>query len=97
MANYSSGFKIFWQCYPRTGGKRAASLAWKRMVQPLFEGDVIDALQQQVAAGMFGTDAQFIPHARTWLNQMRWEDEIEKPFSPAGGAAPVPGKYDDLF
>ena len=97
MANYSSGFKIFWQCYPRTVGKRAASLAWKRMVQPLFEGDVIDALQQQVAAGMFGTDAQFIPHARTWLNQMRWEDEIEKPFSPAGGAAPVPGKYDDLL
>ena len=97
MAHYSSGFERFWKLYPQTFGKRLTSITWKRKVQPSREGDVIDALRRQVDAGMFGTDPQFIPHARTWLDRMQWEDEIEPAAFPSGLAKPEPGKYDCLL
>ena len=97
--NYSSGFERFWKLYPRKkgGGKAVAALVWNRKVKPLFEQDVIDALQAQLDAGMFGTEKKYMPHGRTWLNQQRWEDEIEKSSTTAGHAAPVHGKYDELL
>ena len=106
-AQYSAAFERFWKLYPRKIGKRAAWLVWKRQIQPRQRGLltiltvelVIDALTRQVKDGHFSEETSYIPHPRTWLNQGRWEDEIEtkKPSTSAGQAAPEPGKYDDLF
>ena len=96
-AQYSAGFERFWKLYPRKKVKYASWLVWKKHVKPLFEQDVIDAIQAQVDARMFSVEEEWIPHGRTWLNQRRWEDEIKKPSSSAGQAAPEPGKYDILF
>ena len=103
MSDYSAGFERFWKLYPRRIGKRAAWLVWKRQTKPrtllasMTEDLIIDALKRQIEGEHFSTDAQFIPHPRTWLHQGRWDDEITKPSSSAGQAAPEPGKYDDLF
>ena len=96
-AQYSAGFERFWKLYPRKKVKHAAWLVWKRTVKPLFEQEVIDALQAQVDSKMFSDDDKYIPHGRTWLYQRRWDDEIKKPSTSAGQAAPEPGKYDGLF
>ena len=37
---------------------------------------IIDAIEAQRIAGMFGDDPKFIPHPATWLHQERWADEI---------------------
>ena len=78
MSNYSFAFERFWKLYPRKKVKHAAWLVWKKKIKPLFEQEVIDALQAQIDAGMFSDDEDFIPHGRTWLHQQRWKDEIKK-------------------
>ena len=40
-----------------------------------------------VSADWTKDDGQFIPHASTWLNGKRWEDELPK---PAGVSKPAP-------
>ena len=95
-ADYSVGFKQFWKLYPRKKCKHVAWVVWKKVVKPLFEQDVVDALQAQLDARMFSDEVHFIPHGRTWLNQRRWEDEIEPRESKAGLAAPEKGKYDEF-
>jgi hypothetical protein len=37
--------------------------------------DGVEQLRIQVA----GKDPQFTPHAATWLNAGRWDDEVAKP------------------
>ena len=103
VSRYREAFERFWKLYPRHIGKRAAWLVWQRHVDQssllasLKEDAIIEALTRQVEGGHFSTDTAFIPHPRTWLNQGRWDDEITKPSTSAGQAAPEPGKYDELF
>ena len=102
-SDYSAGFELFWKVYPRKIGKRAAWLVWMRQIRQsdllasLTEDTIIDALKLQVEGGHFSAETKYIPYPRTWLHQGRWEDEIAKPSTSAGQAAPERGKYDDLF
>ena len=101
-SDYSAGFERFWKLYPRKIGKRAAYMVWKRHVKPglllavATEAEILNGLKRQIEGGQFSSDSMFIPHPRTWLHQGRWEDEITKPSTSAGLAAPEPGKYDFL-
>jgi hypothetical protein len=71
-----AGFAKFWQAYPRKTAKadarKAFAKAWRKL--PPFDEELILAggLERAKAAW---TDAQFIPHAATWLNGERWQDE----------------------
>lgn len=75
-------FARFWESYPRGEGKQKAIQAWDNL-QPSEE------LLQQMALGLMrqlkSSDWQRgvgIPHASTWLNQRRWEDEEKDLPSP---------------
>ncbi len=75
-AREEAGFERFWSAYPRKVGKadarKAFAKAWRKL--PPFDEDLIlsGGLERAKAAW---TDAQFIPHAATWLNGERWTDE----------------------
>lgn len=72
-------FDAFWERYPRKVAKHAARQIWARMA-PADREDALAAIGQHVAYWQAcGTAREFIPHARTWLHQHRWEDEIEMP------------------
>lgn len=73
-----SGFELFWLAYPRKVGKGAACKAWLR-INPNFTlaGQIIVAVNKQKRCAQWLKDSgDFIPHPSTWLNQMRWEDEV---------------------
>ena len=77
-SDYSPEFIAFWSSYPKKTGKGDAWRAWRRGKPPI--NAVLDALKWQVAQPQWLRDAgQFIPHASTWLNQRRWEDEAFHP------------------
>jgi DNA replication protein DnaC len=57
-------FDAFWTLYPRKVAKLAALRAWNKRVAPLEVPDVMAGLNQ------------YIPHATTWLNGRRWEDDL---------------------
>lgn len=79
--DYDKSFLAFWQAYPRRVGKGAAWKAWKNAGgnRPPLES-LLNALALQRASPDWNRDGgKFIPHPATWLNQRRWEDEIEAP------------------
>lgn len=70
-----SDFEKFWEVYPRKEGKQKARAAFEKVTVSL---DVLlKAVEQQKKSAQWCKDnGQFIPHASTWLNGKRWEDQI---------------------
>jgi hypothetical protein len=64
-------FDQFWSLYPRKTSKQSASKAFAKLKDE----------DQQKAISNIGrlyseTPVQFVPHAATYLNQGRWEDQV---------------------
>lgn len=78
---YSDSFEKFWNDYPRKTGKGGAWKAWWKASDHGDEEETLLgvcslALAWQKEAEQWTRDeGQFVPHAQTWLNQRRWEDE----------------------
>jgi hypothetical protein len=70
-------FDQFWKQYPRKVAKRAALGAFNRLTKD-EQAQAVEAIVEHVAYWKLkGTETDFIPHASTWLNQGRWEDELD--------------------
>lgn len=71
-------FSRFWKLYPRKVGKDKAEKAWAKLklTQDLFDLIVSALAKHAVTPGWTKDSGQFIPHASTWLNGKRWEDEV---------------------
>lgn len=71
-------FDEFWLAYPRKVGKGAARKAFAKALGKIRTPEplaTIMAALNTANRAWADVDAQFIPHAATWLNQDRWEDE----------------------
>ena len=71
-------FSRFWKLYPRKVGKDKAEKAWAKikLTQTLFDEIIAALAKHSVTPGWTKDNGQFIPHASTWLNGKRWEDEV---------------------
>jgi hypothetical protein len=67
-------FEKFWSAYPKKIGKAKCLSIWKSKNPPL---DVVLQTLALYKKSRQWQDSQFIPHPSTWLNQKRWEDEVE--------------------
>jgi hypothetical protein len=69
-------FDEFWSLYPRKIAKATARKAWQKLSaeQQLMAAKAIDTHCQYWRAKE--TELEFIPHASTWLNGERYEDEL---------------------
>jgi len=71
---YESSFDIFWKEYPRKENKSYAKTVWMKLKpdKELFNKIIyaVDCHKKK------WNDPQYIPHASTWLNKKRWEDEM---------------------
>lgn len=68
-------FDRFWAAYPRKTAKAKAREVWKRLRPDEAKlGVILAALERQKQCDQW--QRGIIPHASTWLNQERWEDEI---------------------
>ncbi len=81
-------FAEFWKEYPRKVAKAKAEKAWESVkpTDEVFE-KIMQAVRRQKLSEQWRKDnGQYIPHPTTWLNQKRWEDEIDISSSlPKGG------------
>lgn len=78
-------FNQFWSAYPKKVGKGAARKAFKR-IKPsdALLNKMIIALEQQSKTEQWRKERKrYIPNPATWLNEERWEDEIETKESTA--------------
>ena len=90
-------FEAFWKIYPRKDNKQAALKAWcKLKPDRQLCGRMAAALERDKHSRQWcKDDGEFIPHASTWINQRRWEnqgvDSSQIPTPPDnGGWAPDP-------
>ncbi len=73
-------FNQFWQAYPKRVGKGAAERAWTK-INPdknLFEQMLFAIYQAKHSRQWQKNSGQYIPNPSTWLNQKRWEDELQE-------------------
>ena len=68
-------FDKFWKLYPRKVSKFSAKRTWNRLkneeIEEIFKvmsGHIIRWREKEI---------KYVPHPSTWLNQKRWEDELE--------------------
>jgi len=69
-------FENFWSQYPRKIGKLTAKRSWEKLSQENQQKALEAIVEHRKYWVAKGTDWEFIPHASTWLNQERFEDEL---------------------
>ena len=72
-------FAAFWVAYPRGENKQGAIRAWDNLKAG---PELLDQMSVGLARALKSDEWQRgigIPHASTWLNQRRWEDEPKAP------------------
>ena len=70
-------FDQFYKAYPRKVGRYAAEKSFKRLAEK-EKTLAIEGLSNYIKHWEANkTEKQFIPHPSTWINQKRWEDELE--------------------
>jgi len=82
-------FDDFWQIYPRKTNKPKAEAAWKKIKNKESALEAIKTnIQQRLDLGDWSLDQkEYIPHASTYLNNTRWEDEIIPKIGGSRGAS----------
>jgi len=71
---YISSFDTFWKQYPRKIAKDNARKAWLK-IKP--DEDLVQKILTAVKTHKtFKVEEQFIPHAASWLNSKRWDDDV---------------------
>lgn len=74
---YTPVFLKFWEAYPRKIGKGAAFKAYTNIKEPRPNlKEILFSIDGHKKTEQWG-NKQFIPNPSTWLNQRRWEDEID--------------------
>lgn len=77
-----AAFEDFWAAWPRKVAKTDAEKAWRKVSADEIPA-VMAGLSRACACDQWRKDGgQFIPHAATWLNGRRWEDQVQ-----VGGSA----------
>jgi hypothetical protein len=71
-------FELFWEAYPLKVKKARAKGALKQVEQEgQIEFEAILAAVKKFAA-MIRRTGEFCPHPATWINDERWDDELEQ-------------------
>ncbi len=71
-------FDDFWLLYPRRVAKKDARRAWARIPAAQHMA-ILEALVAWRPVWR-DKDPQYLPHAATWLNGERWEDELPEQY-----------------
>lgn len=88
-------FDEFWHLYPRKAGKSEAAKAWGKAIKDgVDSASLLAALKAHADYYRAAeTEQQFIPHASTWLNQKRYEDD-PPPLPRRQSAGPATAPHD---
>ena len=71
-----TAFDRFWSAYPKRVGIEAARVAFDKVKVPI--DSLLAAIEQQKKSSQWRKEnGRFIPNPATWLNQGRWQDEVQ--------------------
>lgn len=70
------GFERFWNVYPRKENKKKALGLWRNKKLDSLTDAIVADVQHRISKHEQWKNPKFIPHATTYLNGERWNDEI---------------------
>lgn len=74
----NNNFETFWNEYPKKVGKKDAKRAFDKALKSVKAETMIRAVIAQKKSGQWlRENGRYIPNPSTWLNQGRWDDEIQ--------------------
>ena len=86
-------FDTFWTSYPKKVAKATAEKAFKKLkVNDELITKILNSLEIQKQSKQW-QDRQYIPNPSTWINQKRWEDEVEEVVRNEGLTITAEGTY----
>ena len=93
VPSWETSFEQWWKMQPRKVAKDKARKLWQKMTDS--ERDLaIEVMPYHVEHWRASkTEAKFIPHPPTWLNQRRWEDELVSDYKPQGSLVEQISRY----
>ena len=79
MCAFTESFETFWKLYPKKVDKKKTLQLWLKL-KPSAE--LVNTIMQSlgkycVSEGWTKDHGKFVPHASTWLNAERWNDEVQ--------------------
>lgn len=96
------GFELFWEIYPRKEARGEALKAWQALNPSLeLETDILAHVQKRKDSWEWTKEGgRYVPHAASFLNQQRWEDEYTlapPPSAPSYGRQEERCTFADLY
>lgn len=78
-STYSADFEKFWTIYPSKVGKGKAYESWQKLKpSPELQAKMIEAVKKQSLSPKWADEnGKYIPNPATWLNQRRWDDNLQ--------------------
>jgi hypothetical protein len=90
-------FELFWKKYPRKQKKKRVNQIWIKKDLDKIADKIIKSLENRLNSDWKGKDLQFIPLPDSYLNQERWEDEIDPiAHEPGKIGKPIEPKKNEL-
>lgn len=81
------GFEAFWKAYPNKDAKKSAVKAFRK-VRKEIQPAIMIALENHKRSEKWQKDSgAFVPHAATWLNGERWQDEVKSSSAQSNGTS----------
>lgn len=91
-------FEDWWNEYPKKKSKKEAEKAYIKARKKASKELLLNALLEILNKDWkFREDKQFIPNASTWLNQERWNDEVQTVKVPNKATQTVPLNENQVF
>lgn len=77
VADSADGFDAFWEAYPRKVARAAALKAWRQLrPSQALRTKIMQGLEAVKKTKSWQGAKHYIPHASTWLNGQRWNDDL---------------------
>lgn len=78
---HTMSFETFWKIYPKKTGKKTAQASFEKALNSGTSASVIIKALQKVVDLRWSKypeeEKRYIPNPTTWLNQERWNDEVD--------------------
>lgn len=74
----TKGFNTFWESYPNQADKVSAFAEWGKLSEEDKSLAIADVPQRSESEPWLKDDGKYIPLAKTYLKNRRWEDKIKK-------------------
>lgn len=83
LREVDDSFDQFWSLYRKKVARDKAKVAWKKVKPSEHEAIFTDIRRKNTSESWTKSNGDYIPNPTTYINQRRWEDQVDAPSTAA--------------